>query len=215
MTPTTSLAQQLALWADQLRDVSALGLRFSQNIYDREHFQTVQNIAVEMLALATNTSLEELEPLRSTVMARPTPFSTGDAAIINQAGEILLVQRADNQKWAMPGGAMAVGETPAEAVAREALEETGVRCQPLTLVGVYDSRFCGTTVAHHLYHFVFLCRPLNGGQVNRPPSHALEVLDTGWFSANALPGEIDPGHISRIPDAFRVWHGDERAFFDK
>jgi hypothetical protein len=27
--------------------------------------------------------------------------------------------------------------------------------------------------------------------------------------------EIDPGHRTRIPEAFRVWHGDRAAFFDK
>lgn len=210
-----SPAQQLALWADRLRDISALGLRFSQNIYDQEHYQAIQNIALEMFALATGAPLADLEALRSSIMARPTPLTTGDAAIINEAGEILLIRRADNQKWAMPGGAMAVGETPAGAVVREALEETGVSCEPLALVGVYDSRYCGSLTPHHLYHFVFLCRPLNDGQAVEPPSHAHEVLATAWFAENALPDDLDPGHVSRIPDAFRAWRGHERAFFDR
>ncbi len=25
---------------------------------------------------------------------------------------------------------------------------------------------------------------------------------------------VNPGHVSRIPHAFRAWHGDSRTFFD-
>jgi ADP-ribose pyrophosphatase YjhB (NUDIX family) len=208
-----SAAQSIALWADQLRDISAMGLMFSNNIYDRENYHKIQDIALEMLALAVNESLEQLEPLRAPLISRPTPLSTGDAAVINEAGCILLIRRADNQKWAMPGGALAVGETPAAGVVREAFEETGVHCHPVSLVGVHDSRYCGTTSRHHLYQFLFLCHPLDD-EAQTPPSHASEVLEIQWFAEDNLPVDLDPGHVSRIAEAFRVWRGDNRAYFD-
>jgi ADP-ribose pyrophosphatase YjhB (NUDIX family) len=206
-------SEQIAFWADKLRDVSAMGLMFAKNIHDETAFRTVQTVALEMLALATGESLEQIEPLRATIFANPTPVAGGDAAIIDDDGRILLVQRADNGLWAMPGGALEVGETPAEGVVREALEETGIHCQPIALVGVFDSRRCGMTTRHHLYAFLFLCKLLDDAAEN--PSHALEVRQTGWFAEHDLPEEIDPGHRSRIPEAFRVWHGDQRAFFDR
>jgi len=209
MTP----AQQIALWADRLRDISARGLHFSENVYDQAHYSAVQDIALEMLGLATGETLEQMEPLRAPVFSRGTPLAVGDAAVIDEEGHILLIRRADNGKWAMPGGALEVGETPAEGVVREALEETGVHCRAVSLVGVFDSRFCGSTSRHHLYQFLFLCEPL-GHRDTKSPSHANEVLEVGWFSENGLPEDIDPGHVSRIPQAFRVWHGDHRAFFD-
>lgn len=209
MTP----AEQIALWADKLRDVAAMGLLFSKNIYDEAAFQAVQTIAMEMLALASGEPLKQIEPLRASIFSRPTPLVGGDAAVIDDQGRILLIQRADSGKWAMPGGAIEVGETAAEGVVREALEETGVRCRAVSLVGVFDSRFCGTVSRHHLYIFVFLCEPLNMDQV-RKPSHAIEVLNMDWFPEDGLPLAIDPGHRSRIPEAFRVWHGDHRGFFD-
>ena len=208
-------AQQIALWADKLRDMSAMGLMFSKDLYDRENYEFIQQIALEMQALVTATDLHTLEPLRASVFSRPTPLSSGDAAIINDAGQILLIQRADNQKWAMPGGALSVGETPAEGVVREALEETGVRAEAVAFVGVHDSRHCGSVTPHHLYHFLFLCRPLADGQIVAPPSHPQEVLDMGWFDEHNLPAELDPGHIVRIPEAYRVWRGDTTAYFDK
>lgn len=206
-------AEQIALWADKLRDISAMGLLFSKNVHDKEAFRAVQTIAMEMLALATGESLEQMESLRASVFSRPTPISAGDAAVIDDRGRILLVQRADNGKWAMPGGALEVGETPAEGVVREALEETGVSCRAVSLVGVFDSRFCGTQSRHHLYQFTFLCEPLNKG-VREEPTHAFEVLGTGWFPEGGLPEAIDPGHVTRIPEAYRVWRGDRRVFLD-
>lgn len=207
------LAEQIALWADKLRDISAMGLYFSKSFHDREAFRAVQTVAMEMLALATGESLEQMESLRAPVFSRPTPISAGDAAVIDGSGRILLVQRADNGKWAMPGGALEVGETPAEGVVREALEETGVRCRAVSLIGVFDSRFCGTSSRHHLYQFTFLCEPLNE-RVQEEPTHALEVLDVGWFPEGAFPQPLDPGHVTRIREAYRVWHGDRRVFFD-
>ena len=211
MTPP---AQRLALWADQLRDMSASGLLFSKSIYDRENYETIQTIAMQMLALATAQSLDQLEPLRVPIFERITPLCVGDAAIIDDLGKILLIRRADNHKWAMPGGALSVGETPAQGAVREAFEETGVRCKPIAFVGVHDSRLCGTIAPFHLYQFCFLCEPLNSGKPEHAPTHAAEVLDTRWFGENELPGDVDPGHITRIREAYRVWRGDVKAYFD-
>ena len=208
------LAQQIAAWADKLRDLSALGLHYTRDSYDKDRYTVIQNIAMSMLALATGDSLEQLEPLRAPVFSRPTPLAVGDAAVIDEQGHILLIQRADNHMWAMPGGAMEVGETPAEGAVRETLEETGVHCRPVALVGVFDSRLCGTPSRHHLYHISFLCEPVAGAQQGAP-STACEVLDVGWFSEDELPPDIDPGHVSRIPEAYRMWHKRGPAFFDR
>jgi ADP-ribose pyrophosphatase YjhB (NUDIX family) len=211
--------QQIALWADQLRDVAAQGMHWSNSRYDVDRYRAIQTIAMTipkggyaLLAAvtmdgfaATGEPVEALEPLRATVFSHVTPFAVGDAAVIDDAGRILLVQRADNAQWALPGGALEVGETPAQGVVREALEETGVASEAVALVGVFDSRLCGTLSRHQLYQFVFLCRPL-AGRPPGPASHAHEVLGTGWFAEDALPADIDPGHVTRIPVAFRAWH---------
>jgi ADP-ribose pyrophosphatase YjhB (NUDIX family) len=206
-----TVASKIALWADRLRDISAQGLRFADNNYDQSHYRTVQDIAMEMYALASGETLDELEPLRDTLFARHTPLTAGDAAVIDPAGRILLMQRTDDAKWAMPGGGLDVGETPAAGVVREAFEETGVHCRAVALVGVYDSQLWGFISRHHFYAFTFLCCPI--GNI---PSHfqSDETLDTGWFAEDALPEDMHPGHLSRIPEAFRVWRGDPRAYFD-
>ncbi len=210
MKPT----QQLAIWADQLRGIAALGLRYAQDVYAQDRYRQVQQIARDMLALATDTPVETLEPLLAPVLTHATPFAVGDAAIIDDQGRLLLIQRADNQLWALPGGAFDIGETPAEGAVREALEETGVHCEAVALAGVFDSRFCGTPSRHHLYQFTFLCKPLDK-PAGEPPSHSHEVLDKHWFAEHELPANIDPGHVTRIPLVFRFWRGEIPAYFDR
>ena len=205
-------AEKIAFFADKLRDISATGLMFSNNFYEREAYHKVQDIAMQMLALAVDEKLEYLEPLIAPIFNRLSPLVVGDAAVINHAGEILLIQRQDNKKWAMPGGAIEVGETVAEGVEREALEETGFRCKAVRLVGVFDSRYCGTVSRHHLVQFVFLCKLLDEEPVS--PTHAHEILDLGWFSEERLPESLDPGHRTRIPYAFRGWYGEADCLFD-
>ncbi len=208
MTP----AQQLAQWADQLRAMSALGLRYAGDVYNQERYQKIQTVALEMLALASGDTIANLEPLRNTLLAHPTPFAVGDAAIIDDAGRMLLIRRADNGKWAMPGGALDVGESAAAGVVREALEETGVYCEAAALAGVFDSRFWGGSL-YHLYQFVFLCRPLP--EPSTQPSHAHEVREQGWFTEAELPPDLDANHAGRIPVVFQVWRGERPPYFDQ
>ncbi|MBA2395238.1 MAG: NUDIX hydrolase N-terminal domain-containing protein [Ktedonobacteraceae bacterium] len=213
--PQQALAKKIALSADILRDCSARGLHYTTNVYDRDNYQKVQDIALELFTLASGRLPIEIEPLRSSIFTRPAPIPTGDGAVIDAIRRILLIRRADNDLWAMPGGGLEVGETPAQGVIREVLEETGVTCEPVALVGIYDSRLCGTSSLSQLYQFSFLCRLLLDIKVIDPPPHAHEILEQNWFLEDALPNELDPGHVRRIPEAFRVWHGDLRAFFDQ
>jgi ADP-ribose pyrophosphatase YjhB (NUDIX family) len=48
--------------------------------------------------------------------------------IVNDAGAILLIRRTDNSNWALPGGAVDLGESVAQAAVRETLEESGIEC---------------------------------------------------------------------------------------
>lgn len=209
----TNPASQIALWADQLRDITAHGHLFASNVYDKENYERIRQIAIEMMALANGDTLADFEPLCDTLFVRPTPFATADAAIIDATGRILLVRRSDDGAWAMPGGALSVGETPAQGAVREALEESGVRCEAIDFVGVFDSRFCEPRSRHQLYMYVFLCRPLET-EASQPPSHAHETLDCRWFAEDEIPVNLHGGHAVRIPYAYRFWRGEVGTYWD-
>lgn len=40
--------------------------------------------------------------------------------------------------WSLPGGALELGETTAEGIAREVFEETGVHVQPVEIIATLD-----------------------------------------------------------------------------
>ena len=61
-----------------------------------------------------------------------------NVVVTNDAGEILLIKRSDNDNWALPGGAVDLGESVTQAGMREAKEETGIDCEITGLVGIYS-----------------------------------------------------------------------------
>lgn len=101
-----------------------MGLRFSENIYDIENYHKLQELALEMMALAKGLNAEDFKLAIGPLLNHRTPFVAGTAAVIDANGRILLIKRADNRKWALPGGALAFGETPAEGVIRWFDEES-------------------------------------------------------------------------------------------
>ena len=206
-------AEQIALWADKLRDLSAAGLQYANNSYEKVRYEAIQDLSMEMLAYATKRPIETLLPLKSTIFSRMSPVVAGAAAVIDTAGKILLMRRTDNQLWSMPAGQMEVGETPAEAVVRETWEETGVRCIPKALIGVYDSRRWDRGTLHHVYKFTFLCEPVEG-QIPEP-FDARETLETGWFAEGDLPANLQEGHRERIADAYKIRNSIPQAYFDR
>ena len=46
-----------------------------------------------------------------------------NVVVTNAAGDFLMIRRTDNGNWAVPGGAIDLGESVAQAAVRETLEE--------------------------------------------------------------------------------------------
>lgn len=61
------------------------------------------------------------------------------AVALNDAGEVLLIHKTDNDLWALPGGGVDVGESAPAAAVRETKEETGFDVEVTSLVGIYTN----------------------------------------------------------------------------
>ena len=89
--------------------------------------------------------------------------------VVNDAGQILLIRRTDNGNWALPGGAIDLGESVAQAAVRETLEESGIECAITGIVGIYsDPRhvilYTSNGEARQEFSIVLTARPWPGGQ---------------------------------------------------
>ncbi len=61
-----------------------------------------------------------------------------NVVVENDKGEILMIRRTDNDNWALPGGAIDLGESVTQAATRETKEETGIDVEITGLVGIYS-----------------------------------------------------------------------------
>jgi ADP-ribose pyrophosphatase YjhB (NUDIX family) len=109
-----------------------------------------------------------------------------NVVVVNQAGEILLIRRTDNDNWALPGGAMDLGESLPAAAVRETLEETGIRVEVTGLVGIYtDPRhvilYTSNGEARQEFSIVFTARPVGG-----EPTPSDESREVQWVSVDAI-----------------------------
>ena len=60
------------------------------------------------------------------------------AVVVDTDGNIVLQRRRDNEMWALPGGAMELGESVAQCAIRETREETGLDVEVTGVVGIYS-----------------------------------------------------------------------------
>jgi ADP-ribose pyrophosphatase YjhB (NUDIX family) len=184
-----SLEIDLIRLADELRALSNAGLRFSHDPYQIERYHRIIEISAELTSAVNGHAPAELRRLFLEDLHYMTPYTVVDTAVFDEAGRILLIQRADDGRWALPGGACEVGEAAATAAAREVWEETGCVVEIDHLVGVFDSRLSAEETLHHLYIFLF-----NGRVVSGAPRITRETQDIRWFADDEIPWHALSGH---------------------
>jgi ADP-ribose pyrophosphatase YjhB (NUDIX family) len=198
----------LLRWSESLAAIARTGLGFTQSLYERERFEEVLAVAGEIRAATEwlhapdDVVGEWMKLVGDGVAGYVTPKTAVGAVVHNDAGEILLVQRADSGAWLYPTGWADVGYSPAEVAVKEVHEETGIDCEVVRLIAVYDGLRRGFTRIP-MYSLVFLCRA-TGGTVQ---AHPLECADAGFFAEDTLPSPL-AGGANWTAMAFAAIHGD-------
>ncbi|HLF87900.1 MAG TPA: NUDIX hydrolase N-terminal domain-containing protein [Anaerolineales bacterium] len=193
--------------ADDLRGIANLGLYYAANEHDRERYEKVLAASARLLSALEDRSSEEVLAVYRDNLGYLTPFVGAGAAVFRD-GKLLLIQRHDDKRWAIPGGAVEVGETVAAAAVRELWEETGIRGRVTHLLAVFESRRWQSPFRHHLNHFVFAC------ESDETPQTTPEALDVSFFAEDKLP-PLSQGHHVRVPMIFKLWRGEVAVpYFD-
>lgn len=126
----------------------------------------------------------------------------GSAVVIDDQGRVLLHRRRDSGLWALPGGVINLGETIAEAAAREVHEETGVTVEITGLVGIYsDPRHViaySDGEVRRQFNVCFRARPVAG------TAHATdEASEVRWVHPDEFDAlDMHPTQRLRLDHAF-------------
>src|ERR1700761_8770147 len=182
----------LIRWSEALAGIARTGLGFTESLYERERFEEILHVAADIRTVADGEGPEAadaqglvqewLSQVGSGVPGYVTPKVAVGAAVGNDDGELLLIQRADSGVWLYPTGWCDVGYSAAEVVVKEVREETGIEAEPVRLIAVLDGLRLGLTRIP-LYSLLFYCRAV-GGEL---APHPLETRDVGWVTRETLP----------------------------
>ena len=135
------------------------------------------------------------------------------AIVVNSRNEILCVRELRNNymPWKIPGGLSDLGEDVDQAAVREVLEETGIPCQFLSIVGFRHTH--GLSFGRSDLYFVCRLEPIeetdeNGNSIiPEPEAQVEEIEEASWVPLdeyramiNAKDGHPMMQHIMKLYD---------------
>ena len=124
------------------------------------------------------------------------PRVTVDAVVLNDRGEVLLVERRQEPPgWALPGGFVDAGESLEDAVVRELAEETGLRARGVRQLHTYSDP--GRDPRHPTVSTVYLVQ----AEGTLVPGD--DAGDARFHPPDRLPAPMAFDHARIVADAVR------------
>jgi len=147
---------------NEIQAIARTGLNFTSGSYDRERYEQLLQLSAQNYKRFLELPEQEIKQRFAEEMGYITPKIGADAAIFNDAGEILLMERADGSGWCLPCGWVEANERPFDTVIREVREETGLEVTVKQLVGVFTRKASAKNGPHTMVAVVHLCEIVGG-----------------------------------------------------
>lgn len=129
--------------------------------------------------------------LRQFIGHRPVLLVGAAILVVDSNNCLLMMKRADNKCWGIPGGSVEPGEEVESAAKREAFEETSLNVGEMSLFGVFSGPelFYKYPNGDEVYNVIdaYISRDWRG-EVMLNDEHT----EYNWFSVNEIPEDVSP-----------------------
>ena len=150
-------------------------------MYDKERYEQLRNIAVEMLSYKTDISVDKIKTLFCNESGYQTP-KLDTRAVIFEDEKILLV-REKNGLWSLPGGWVDVLESIESNTIKEVKEEAGLDVITKRVIAIQDRNKHNKPLYPYGVCKVFVeCEVIGGEFIEN-----IETTEIKYFSIENLP----------------------------
>jgi ADP-ribose pyrophosphatase YjhB (NUDIX family) len=169
-------------WASELQSIAQAGLTFSATDYDRDRYEKIRSISVDILNEYTDIGYDKIKDLFATETGYQTPKVDIRASVFN-GDKILLVKEKVDRAWSLPGGWADVNSSVSESAVRECLEEAGAIVKPKRIIAIHlANKHNNPLFLFTIYKIFVECELIeNNFEENT------ETLDSGFFELDKLP----------------------------
>lgn len=168
-------------WAIEIQNIAQCGLAYTKDMYDKERYEQLRNIAVEMLSYKTDISVDKIKTLFCNESGYQTP-KLDTRAVIFEDEKILLV-REKNGLWSLPGGWVDVLESIESNTIKEVKEEAGLDVITKRVIAIQDRNKHNKPLYPYGVCKVFVeCEVIGGEFIEN-----IETTEIKYFSIENLP----------------------------
>jgi ADP-ribose pyrophosphatase YjhB (NUDIX family) len=169
-------------WATELQSIAQAGLTFGENQYDRDRYQQIRDLSVEILHEYTDMDHNMIRNLFASETGYQTPKIDIRAAVFKD-NKVLMVKEKIDGCWSLPGGWADVNSSVSESAIRECSEEAGANVQPKRVIAIlHQNRY-----TDHLYPFTIYKIFVECDLVGNSFQENTETLDADFFEYENLP----------------------------
>lgn len=180
-----SIKNQPKHWLDiakQINLIAQTGLAFTNDKYDKERYEKLLDLSLEILQNITVVDSAKLEFIFNRDIGYQTP-KVGVRVVVLKNNEILLVKEKMDGKWSLPGGYADLGMTPSEIAVNEVKEESGFDVKPVRILGFIDyNKYQKRPFPFDIYQLFMECEIIGG-----EATPGLETSEVNFFNIESLP----------------------------
>ena len=197
-------------WAVELQSLAQAGIFYGKDVFDKERYERIREIAAEMISYKTDISMDKVKNLFCNEIGYQTPKIDCRAAVF-QNDKILLVQEK-NGTWSLHGGWVDVHVSVKENVMKEVKEEAGLDVMADMVIAIQDREKHNLPVYAYKVCKIFVLCSVIGGEFKSN----IETISSNYFGMNELPIlATEKNNEEQIKMCFEAYQSENwKTFFD-